>query len=253
MTFRPIVATAFLVFVAACSAAPVATGRLETVRQEVNMARADAAVTRYAPVPLHEAEQSLAQAERASAAGDAAQTDSLLNITESRLQTARARADAQTATAERQALAEQRSQIQLESAQSRAARLEQEIEGLRSKQTPQGTVFTLTDVLFETGKATLRPGAYNRLQPLATYLKAHPGTAVTIEGFTDNVGTAEFNQTLSQRRAEAVRDVLIGDGIEPARITARGKGEDFPIASNDTSAGRQQNRRVEVLVSELPR
>jgi outer membrane protein OmpA-like peptidoglycan-associated protein len=235
---------------AACSTAPVETGRLATMRQQVQLARSDAAISRFAPLALNEAEQSLALAERASTAGDIGRTDSLLNITESRLQTARARADAQTALAERQSLAEQGAQIQLDSAQNRAARLEQEIEGLRAKQTPQGTVFTLTDVLFETGKANLKPGAYKRLQPLAAYLQAHPSTKVTIEGFTDSVGSPEMNQQLSQRRAEAVRDVLIGDGVEATRLAARGMGEDFPVASNDNAAGRQQNRRVEVLVSE---
>ncbi|MGE5505291.1 MAG: OmpA family protein [Actinomycetota bacterium] len=163
------------------------------------------------------------------------------------------RADAAGAVDRRQALAEQRSQLQLENAQQRSARLEQELEGLRARQTNQGTVFTLTDVLFETGKAQLKPGAYNRLQPLATYLKQRPEAHAVIEGFTDSTGTPEANRLLSQRRAEAVRDVLIGDGIDPQRLAVQGMGEDYPIASNTTPAGRQQNRRVEVLVSELPR
>jgi outer membrane protein OmpA-like peptidoglycan-associated protein len=240
-----------VLLLAGCSSSVDST-RLATVRQELEQARADTAVARYAPLPLHEAEQSLAAAEAASKEGDRAATDHQLYVTERRIQIARARADAAAAVDQRQALAEQRSQLQLEGAQQRSARLEQELEGLRARQTAQGTVFTLTDVLFETGKAQLKPGAFNRLQPLASYLKQHPEAHATIEGFTDTTGSAETNRLLSQRRAEAVRDVLVGDGIEPQRLAVQGMGEDYPIASNTTPAGRQQNRRVEVLVSAQP-
>jgi outer membrane protein OmpA-like peptidoglycan-associated protein len=244
---------AVLLLLGACSSSPVEVDRVAAMRQQVETTRTDPVVGRYAPVQLHDAEQSLALAEQASKAGDVAQTDHQLYMTDQRLQIARSRADAEASGAERQTLAQQRSQMQLESAQQRAARLEQEVEGLRARQTAQGTVYTLTDVLFETGKAQLKPGAFNRLQPLASYLKANPDKTVTVQGFTDNTGSAQTNLQLSQRRAEAVRDYLVGEGIEPSRVVARGMGEDYPLASNATPAGRQQNRRVEVLVSEAPR
>jgi outer membrane protein OmpA-like peptidoglycan-associated protein len=229
----------------ACAHGGIESDRIATMRQQLQTARNDPAMARYGAVALHEADLSLQQAEQASANGDAEDTDHQLYITERRLAIAQSRAGAQNAIAARQAEAQS-------AAQARTAQLERELEGLRARQTAQGTVFTLTDVLFETGKAQLKPGAYNRLAPLASFLKSSPDKQAVIEGFTDTRGTPERNLELSQRRAEAVRDFLVGEGIEPQRLVARGKGEDYPLASNATPAGRQQNRRVEVLVSELP-
>jgi outer membrane protein OmpA-like peptidoglycan-associated protein len=109
-------------------------------------------------------------------------------------------------------------------------------------------VLTLGDILFETGRADLRPGALRQLYPLVTFLHKYPERQVLIEGHTDNVGSASSNLELSQRRAEAVRDFLLHNGVNPAQVTARGYGETAPVASNTTAAGRQQNRRVEIVV-----
>jgi outer membrane protein OmpA-like peptidoglycan-associated protein len=98
------------------------------------------------------------------------------------------------------------------------------------------------------GEAALTPGAMHRLQTLVTVLKAHPERQVTIDGYTDSVGSESYNLELSQRRAEAVRDFLVQNGVDAARITARGYGAAAPIAPNTTEAGRQQNRRVEVII-----
>ncbi|MBI5165766.1 MAG: OmpA family protein [Magnetospirillum sp.] len=246
MTVRFAVALVAAVLVAGCSTR-VETSRLDLLRQDVARVRADQTVARLAPVPFGEAQQNLQLAEAAAQVGDTARMDHFIALAQTRLDTARARAAAQAAV-EQQAAQAQRAQI--ESAESRAARLEAELEGLRARQTERGTVYTLSEVLFETGKAQLKPGAVSRLQPLADLLKSQPETRVGIEGHTDAAGSAEYNRELSQRRAEAVRDFLIGAGIEPQRVAARGMGEDFPIADNESPAGRQQNRRVEVLVSE---
>jgi len=117
------------------------------------------------------------------------------------------------------------------------------------RETPQGTVFTLGDVLFETGQSTLSPGAQQRLAPLADYLRQNPERQIIVEGHTDAVGSERTNAELSQRRAEAVRDFLASRGVEPSRLIARGMGEGYPVASNDNSSGRQQNRRVEVTLA----
>ena len=108
---------------------------------------------------------------------------------------------------------------------------------------------TLGDVLFATGRADLKPGAAARLDKLADFMAKYPDRSVVIEGHTDSVGSAASNEALSQRRADAVKAYLTTKGVSPARVQAVGKGKDVPVASNTDAAGRQQNRRVEVIIS----
>jgi outer membrane protein OmpA-like peptidoglycan-associated protein len=231
----------------ACAGQAPENLRVADARLQVERIRGDAAVARYAPVQLQEAQQWLSRAEADARSGDELALEHHVTMTNRSVEVAVAHAHAMATREQAAALAQQ---AQLRAGEERAARIEQELQGLR--QTPQGAVLTLTDLLFERGKAALRPGALNRMQPLAAYLRQHPEVHATIEGFTDSTGNPETNRSLSQARAEAVRDYLIGEGIEPARVTARGKGEDFPIASNATASGRQANRRVEVLLSQAP-
>ena len=107
----------------------------------------------------------------------------------------------------------------------------------------------LSDVLFDTGSATLKPGAREKLARVAGILSSHPDLHIEIEGHTDNVGGEEYNQRLSERRAASVQSYLLEQKIPPAGIGTEGFGESRPVATNDTSAGRQQNRRVELVVS----
>jgi OmpA-OmpF porin, OOP family len=107
-------------------------------------------------------------------------------------------------------------------------------------------------VLFEYDKANLKPGAQQNLYRLVTFLNEHPDQTVVIEGHTDSKGSDTYNLDLSQRRAQAVQGFLLSNGIGGERIAVRGYGEAYPVASNDTMAGRQQNRRVEIVVSEHP-
>ena len=109
-------------------------------------------------------------------------------------------------------------------------------------------VLTLGDVLFDTGRAELNPGAARTLDQLAAFLKENTERTVAIEGYTDATGTEQGNQVLSERRANSVKNALTDRGIASARISARGFGEASPVASNNTAAGRQQNRRVEVVL-----
>ena len=108
-------------------------------------------------------------------------------------------------------------------------------------------VLTLGDVLFDTGKSTLKPGALRTLDKLASFLQKNPEQKIRIEGHTDSVGSEESNIALSQRRADAVRQALLDKGVSEAQMEATGLGEAYPVASNNTKAGKQQNRRVEVL------
>lgn len=116
----------------------------------------------------------------------------------------------------------------------------------RMREGRYGAVFSLDDVLFQTGSATLRPGAIERLEPLADYLDANPSVRIRIDGFTDSVGSNASNLTLSRNRARAVSSALRTLGVDPGRMQMFGHGEATPVATNATPAGRQLNRRVEV-------
>lgn len=122
-------------------------------------------------------------------------------------------------------------------------------EQLGAQQTDQGMVVTLSNVLFSTGKSTLQPGAHLELDRLAAYLKDHPKQRVLIEGNTDSTGSAAYNQELSATRAQAVAQALELRGVPESQYQTIGLGESYPVASNDTSAGRQQNRRVDIVFS----
>ena len=120
---------------------------------------------------------------------------------------------------------------------------------LQTRDTARGLIVNMSDVLFDTGKYTLLPGAREKLSKVAGILIAYPGLDVAVGGYTDNVGTDQFNQGLSEQRASSVRDYLVQQGVPGNSITANGFGNTLPVASNDNSAGRQENRRVELVVS----
>jgi outer membrane protein OmpA-like peptidoglycan-associated protein len=120
---------------------------------------------------------------------------------------------------------------------------------LETRDTERGLVVNMSDVLFDTGRYTLRQEAREKLARISGILLNYPELRIESEGHTDNVGSLELNQELSQRRADAVREYLISQGIPASSITSTGKNYSVPVASNDNSAGRQKNRRVELIVS----
>ena len=120
---------------------------------------------------------------------------------------------------------------------------------LQTRDSAKGLVANMPDVLFETGQYSLKPGAREVLAKLSGIVLAYPSLMLDVGGYTDSVGTEEYNQTLSENRASAVRDFLVSQGIVRTSIASHGFGEAQPIATNDTAAGRQQNRRVELVVS----
>jgi outer membrane protein OmpA-like peptidoglycan-associated protein len=144
------------------------------------------------------------------------------------------------------------SQLQANEQQQRAIDLQKQIDDMNAKVTERGVVLTLGDVLFTSGQASLQPSAAGNLNKLVTFLANYPERTVMVEGHTDSVGTEDSNQGLSQRRAEAVKSYLVGQGVGSVRLTALGKGEAGAVASNDSADGRQQNRRVEVVISNPP-
>ena len=120
---------------------------------------------------------------------------------------------------------------------------------LETRETARGLIVNVSDVLFDTGQHTLKPGAREKLATVAGILLAYPDLSLEVDGHTDSVGDDDYNQALSERRAEAVRGYLVQQGIPTASIAAQGYGESQPVASNDVPVGRQQNRRVELVVS----
>ena len=129
--------------------------------------------------------------------------------------------------------------------------MEAELARLAStKREARGLVVTLPGIFFDTGKSALKPGAKNTLAKIATQLKGSDAVRIAVEGHTDSVGDDEKNMQLSEKRAEAVRDYLVSSGLGSDRITASGKGEADPVATNKTAAGRQQNRRVELVITQ---
>jgi outer membrane protein OmpA-like peptidoglycan-associated protein len=135
-------------------------------------------------------------------------------------------------------------------AAERARQLEAELADLQAQQTERGIVLTLGDVLFDTAQATLKAGAASTVDRLAQFMRDYPDRRVMIEGHTDSRGSDEFNLDLSERRADAVRDALVERDIDAGRIRSVGLGETYPVASNDSDAGMQQNRRVEIVISD---
>jgi outer membrane protein OmpA-like peptidoglycan-associated protein len=131
---------------------------------------------------------------------------------------------------------------------SEAEVLRADLSDLQAQQTQRGFVVTLGDVLFEVDRAELKPGATRTIDQLATALNDDRRSTIAIEGHTDSTGNPQHNVDLSLHRAEAVKSYLVQRGVDPSRITTQGLGEDYPVASNATEAGRQQNRRVEVVV-----
>ena len=131
----------------------------------------------------------------------------------------------------------------------RAQLLDQFNRILETRDTPRGLVITMADVLFDTGKYEVRPNTREQLAKLSGILLAHPGLNLEVEGHTDSVGSDEFNQRLSEQRASTVREFLVDQGLASGSVTSKGFGKTMPVASNDTAAGRQKNRRVELIVS----
>lgn len=136
-----------------------------------------------------------------------------------------------------------------EAAKAKVSKLQNELAALQAKQTDRGMVLTLGDVLFDTGRAELKSGAFSTIDRLATFMRENPERTLAIEGYTDSVGSDALNLDLSQRRAESVREALVSRGLDGTRVSTQGLGKSNSVASNGTAAGRQRNRRVEIVIS----
>ena len=260
----------------ACVSTPQPNAALESAHTAVQAAESDPNVGKYAALDLEAARKDLAIADDAAlhhnepqiaqpaymaaqnarlaqmhaatkaddarvAAGQAERDQILLATRNREVQNAKlATNEAKMATSE---ALDQRDQAAQE-----AARLQAEVDQLKATPTPRGLVLTLGDVLFDTGRSELNPGAGRKLDQLAQFLSEHKERRVQIDGFTDSVGTDSYNEELSRRRADAVKSALLVRGIDASRISTQGYGKAFPVANNTDSGGRQLNRRVEVVI-----
>jgi outer membrane protein OmpA-like peptidoglycan-associated protein len=271
--------------IAACASVPQPNAALEAARSEVQTAQANPNVVKYAAVDLESAKKQLDMAEAAALHHDEAGIAQPAYLARQAARLAEAHASAKADDARVAAGRGERDKIQLDArtrevdaatvaanaavqqrdaatlaantavqqrdaATEQSAKLQAEVDQLKAKPTPRGLVLTLGDVLFDTGKAQLNPGAARKLDQLSQFLTEHPERRVQIDGFTDSVGTESYNLTLSQARADAVKSALITRGIEPSRIGSQGYGKGFPVADNTDSGGRQLNRRVEVVIGD---
>jgi len=279
VSWTVVAVTAALLGMAGCETAPETSGVLDEARSAVSTAEADPNVTKYAPTELDRARKLLVNAEGAAkekGAKDKATAHyaylatQMARISQQRAQEQVATAKVKSGETERQkilltareneanqALAQaqqargeaQAAQSQLQQANAEAQRLAAQLENMHASQTPRGIVLTLDDVLFDTGKAQLKPGAQRSIEQIAAFLNENPERRVQIEGFTDSQGTDDYNLELSQSRADAVAMAIIQRGIDAQRVRALGYGEGFPVASNTSEGSRQLNRRVEIIVS----
>ncbi|HEV2418698.1 MAG TPA: OmpA family protein [Terriglobia bacterium] len=209
----------------------------QTQEREAQAARAAAAKEKaeQEATARAQAEAAQQQAQAAQAQAEAAQERSQAEAEQSKLA-------AQAASARAQQAENQRAQMRV--------RLLQQLNAiLQTRQTPQGLVVTMSHVFFDTGKYTLHPETREMLAKLSGVLLAYPGITIKVNGYTDNTGSDETNQTLSENRANAVRDYLAQQGVPSASITAQGMGESNPVAPNDTATGRALNRRVEIVIT----
>jgi len=272
-------AFAISIVMAACSTVPTNTAMLDQARGDFMAAQSNPAVAANAPLEFKSATDALDKANAASAHGDSiSEVDKLAYVAKQRIATAQEvarakQAENQVAQAERQrdqiqlqqrtqeaqAARQQADQAKMQAAsaeqqardeQARAAALAAQLADLQAKQTDRGLVITFSDVLFNVDRAELSADGMRVAQKLADILNQDPQGIVLVEGFTDSTGTPAHNLELSQRRAESVRNALIGMGISDRRIATRGYGQAYPVASNSTASDRQLNRRVEIVLSQ---
>lgn len=245
----------------ACASGPSAPMGAADTRSKLVSLQGDPQLANRAPVAIKLAETAVIAAEKPT--DDEALGQHRVIIADRKVETARALAETRLLEEQRTQLSSQRESARLESrtreadmahratdmanAENEALRVQ--LADLNAQETERGLAITLGDVLFATDKAELLGGGASHLDKLVTFLQQEPERTVLIEGHTDSVGNASYNLALSQRRADSVKNYLQTRGISGNRLSASGQGQSAPVASNDTTSGRQMNRRVEVIIS----
>jgi len=269
-------ATAVSFLVASCATAPQNPPGSAEVRSKLTALQSNSSLADQVPVELREAEAAVLAAE-APVGKDVALGAHRVYMADRKVEIAMATASTRYAEDQRAALSQARDDARLNARTQEADRarretataqsatdaalasaavaakeadeLQRQIDVLQAEATDRGLVLTLGDVLFGTGRSDLTSGGTNTLDKLVVFLNNYPDRNVVIEGHTDDVGSHEMNQTLSQHRADSVKFYLVQQGIRHKRLAASGIGETQPIADNQSPSGRQQNRRVEVIIN----
>ena len=267
---------------AACATAPVKPAGADALRARLNQLQSNAELASRAPLAIKDADMAVTAAEQPQT--DPVLSKHLLFMADRKIDVAQALAEGRLSVDQRKTLSENREAMRLQArtaeansanqraataradandqkqqanaardatadAQRNAQELQRQIDELQAKNTERGLVLTLGDVLFATNASTLTAGGTAHLVKLAGFLNKYPARNAAIEGYTDSTGSEDYNQALSQRRADAVKSYLMAQGIESSRLTSAGKGKSSPVSDNGTSTGRQQNRRVEVIIA----
>lgn len=218
-----------------------------TATQERDRVRLDAR-TREAQRAQASAQVAQLQAQSAQQQAQSAQQSAEASRREAEL--AQRQAMAQTQQARDAQLDAEVSRQQAIQAEARTRQLEAQLSELAAQKTERGMVITLgSDVLFDVNRTELKPGAMRTIQKVAEFMRQYPERKLMVEGFTDSTGGEAYNMDLSERRAQSVRSAVVAAGIDPSRVISRGYGKGYPVATNDTTTGRQLNRRVEVIIS----
>lgn len=266
---KMIAAAAAVLLLAACATMSKPEGA-DNARSKLTQLQSDPQLASRAPLAIKDAEVAVHAAEQPQR--DVEEGRHLVFIADHKIDIATAQAQTRLLVDQRKTLSEQRENARLDSrtreadkahsdvsiarneadsARQQSEDLQKQLDALNAKATDRGLVITLGDVLFDTARAELKSGATMHLGKLSAFLNKYPDRTVVIEGYTDNVGGEDYNMGLSQRRADTVKTYLVGQGIDSSRLVATGKGKDAPVASNDSAAGRQQNRRVEVVIANM--
>lgn len=255
-TFALVFVVSLAVLIAGCASAPKQPVGAAAVRAQLTQLQSNQELASRAPVAIKEAEEAVRAAEAPVKKKDKAQGAHLVQLAKSKVEVAIARGEAKLAEDQRKNIGEQRQEMRLEArtqeadaARREAEYLQSQLAELNAKTTERGIIVTLGDVLFETGRSELRGNSTANLSKLTAFLQRYPDRSVTIEGHTDSTGSDDSNMSLSQRRADAVRNYLLTQGVTSSRLSAYGKGESSPVGSNDSTSGRQLNRRVEVIIT----
>ncbi|MCL7945372.1 OmpA family protein [Marinobacter sp. ATCH36] len=270
-TGATIVLSTFLL--TACAMAPETPPAALEVREKLTELQRNPEMARNARIELRDAEAAVELAEQPLDNDETALSDHRVYMADRMVEIARATGTTRQMEVERERMGEQRDAARLaartreadaaradaDSARSsevaaaamsakEAEEMQRQIDELEAEATERGLVLTLGDVLFATGSAELQGGSNRNLEKLVDFLNKYPEKGVLIEGHTDNIGSAQFNQNLSLQRAESVRRYLIDHGVQSRRLNVSGLGLERPVASNESATGRQQNRRVEVII-----
>jgi len=235
---------ALSVGLAACSHQP--NINLENAKTNFSALQTNPEATKVAALETKDASEWLDKAQKAYLdKEDESKVDQLAYLTNQRVEVAKQTIALRTAENQLKNSAAARAQALLE---ARDAQIRQ-LQSLNAKQTERGTLVTFGDVLFDFDRADLKSNSRDSITTLANYLIKNPDRKVIVEGYPASKGSASYNQGLSERRANAVKNALVHAGVDPSRIVAQGYGKEYPVASNATNSGRAQNRRVEVTIS----